>query len=204
MQDRLPERDAELVRVVDDRMELAARLAGDHLACRPGCTDCCIGAFPITRLDALRLRKAQDDLLREDPERHARLGKRAAFTADALREEFPGDRTTGILGEDEEAEEAFVTRHATVPCPALDPADGTCDLYAARPITCRTFGPPVRLGDEDLPPCRLCFVDADRDVVDRCRIEPDPEGIEDAILDDLPDGDDQTLVAFALAGAAAR
>ncbi|MFZ0664069.1 MAG: YkgJ family cysteine cluster protein, partial [Acidobacteriaceae bacterium] len=33
------------------------------------------------------------------------------------------------------------------PCPALNPVTGACDLYAARPVTCRVFGPPIRTED---------------------------------------------------------
>jgi hypothetical protein len=38
-------------------------------------------------------------------------------------------------------------------CPALDPGSGACVLYDWRPLSCRTFGPPVRVAREDLPPC---------------------------------------------------
>ena len=48
------------------------------------------------------------------------------------------------------------------PCPALDPEAGTCDLYAARPITCRAFGPPVRCGEEAVGVCELVLRRRDR------------------------------------------
>src|SRR5512146_2180364 len=38
----------------------------------------------------------------------------------------------------------------SAPCPVLDPDTRTCDLYAWRPITCRTFGPPVRFGQDSV------------------------------------------------------
>src|SRR4051812_22240689 len=43
------------------------------------------------------------------------------------------------------------------PCPALDLDTKTCDLYAWRPITCRTFGPPLHFRGESLAVCELCF-----------------------------------------------
>ncbi len=49
---------------------------------------------------------------------------------------------------DLEHEHEFAAQFAQVPCPALDPATGHCDLYVHRPITCRTFGPPVRFADD--------------------------------------------------------
>ncbi len=71
-------------------------------------------------------------------------------------------------------------------------------------MSCRTYGPPVRIGGERLAPCRLCFVGASAAEVERCRIEIDPEGLEDRRLDELhavgfPNG--EKLVAFVLAPA---
>ena len=46
-------------------------------------------------------------------------------------------------------------------CPALDPATGACDLYAARPVTCRVFGPPVPSKD-GIGVCDLNFIGASK------------------------------------------
>jgi len=197
----VPPEDAVLLRVLDERLGEAARRAGDRLACRPGCTSCCVGPFPITPLDAARLGDGLRALRGADPDRAARVEARARFTAEAFREGFPGDADAGVLADDDDEEEAFLARHGAVPCPALDPDAGTCDLYAHRPVSCRTYGPPVRLGGQDLPPCRLCFVDASDEDVARCRVEPDPDGIEDVVLERLGRGDRSTLVAFALVAA---
>lgn len=111
--------DAALIQIVNAALAEAARLAGLWLLCRPGCAQCCLGEFPITQLDAARLRRGLAELERHDPERAARVRRRAREVA---------GRETPMADDD--------------PCPALDPENGTCDLYAARPITCRTFGPP--------------------------------------------------------------
>ena len=103
-----------------------------------------------------------------------------------------------MLAEEDEAAEAYFARHGALPCPALDPETGRCDLYAHRPLTCRTFGPPVKIGEAALPPCRLCFQGAFPETVEACRVEPDPHGIEDRILSRLGE-DVETLIAFALA-----
>jgi Fe-S-cluster containining protein len=194
-----PRSDATFLRDLDRRFGLAERRAAEHLACDPGCATCCIGPFPITRLDALRLADGLTALRREDPERAARVEDRARFTRDTLRDRFPGDASSGRLVDDGEVRDAFLAGHATAPCPALDPGTSTCDLYAWRPVTCRTYGPPTRIAGEDLPPCGLCFEDAPETWIERCRVEPDPDGREDALLGALPRGDDETLVAFALA-----
>jgi hypothetical protein len=82
------------------------------------------------------------------------------------------------------------------------PGTGACDLYEARPLSCRAYGPPVRIGPEDLPPCRLCFVGAARREITRCRVEIDGAGLEDRLLRRLlragaPAGA-ETVIAFAL------
>lgn len=186
--------DHRLLRIVDEALSEAARRAGEHLACRPGCTECCHGPFPINELDARRLREGLAELAAHDPGRAAAVRRRAEAQLPLLREGFPGAPETGALAEDDEP---YFTRHGHLPCPALDPEAGRCDLYAWRPLTCRTFGPPVRIGEADLPPCRLCFVGAAPETVEACRVEPDPDGLEDRLLDRLGDG--ETLVAFAVA-----
>jgi len=166
-------------------MAKAALLAGPHLACRPGCTECCIGPFSITALDAHRLRLGLKQLQSTDPARAARVADRAARAAAAMRP-FTGEKEDG-LG----------VRFAGLACPALDTTHGTCDLYAWRPISCRTFGPPVLFGLDGTPPCRLCFTEATAAEVERCRVEVDPDGLEEALLEEI--GGPATLVAFALA-----
>jgi Fe-S-cluster containining protein len=64
------------------------------------------------------------------------------------------------------------------PCPALDPATGCCDLYAARPMTCRAFGPPVRCADGAVGVCELCFEGASEAEIAACEVEIDPDGLE--------------------------
>jgi Fe-S-cluster containining protein len=195
--------DGILLRRADAALAEAARRAGERLACRVGCTECCHGPFPITLLDARRLAEGLRRLRELDPERAKAIERRARREVRALRRGFPGDPATGRLGEDESAAEAFFTRHGARPCPALDPRSGACLLYDARPLTCRTFGPPVRIGNESLPPCRLCFVGASPGVVARCCVRIDAEELEDRLLRRLfragQPAAAETLVAFALA-----
>jgi Fe-S-cluster containining protein len=187
--------------VLDSDFADAARRAGGWLRCAPGCSDCCIGPFSITRLDARRLARGLVELDARDPARARAVRERAARTATLLATDFPGDTATGRLEDDEARLDRFFERHAGLACPALDPATRTCDLYDARPVTCRTYGPPARFGDERTAPCALCFQGADADTIERCRIEPDRDGLEEALLRQLGaagDADWETLVAFAL------
>src|SRR6201996_4413147 len=92
----------QLVQIVDAAVADAYRRGGHHLACHPGCTQCCIGVFPISQGDAARLREGLAQLTQTDSARAQRIRERAAFSVARLAPQFPGDRTTGILSEDEE------------------------------------------------------------------------------------------------------
>jgi Fe-S-cluster containining protein len=184
--------DADLTGAVDSASARAARLAGPQLVCRPGCSECCLGPFPINRLDAWRLREGLAALQQSDPGRAARIGERALAAVVRMRADFPGDPERGLLTGDEEAEDHFLERHADLPCPVLDPATQTCDLYAHRPVSCRTYGPPVRFNGQDLPPCRLCFTTAAPQAVEASRVEPDRDGLEQAILQRMKRDDGET------------
>jgi Fe-S-cluster containining protein len=201
-QARLAAADRTLVQIVDAAMAEAERKSGSWVVCRQGCTACCMGPFPITPLDAMRLRAGLRQLEAEDPRRAARVRSRAREAAARLVGKFPGDAATGMLGDSEEDEERFAALAEEEPCPALDPATGACDLYAARPLTCRIFGPAVRAGGDALGVCELCYQGASDAEIAACEVTPDPDGLEDALLDELEETTGtrgQTIVAFALA-----
>lgn len=189
MQDssRLESGDRELIQIVDAAMAEAARKSGDWLVCRPGCASCCIGLFAISQLDAIRLRRGLADLAASDPERASRVHERARQAASRLSRAFPDRAISSILASDFDDDE---------PCPALDTETNTCDLYSSRPITCRTFGPPVRCGAESVGVCELCFEGASDDQIAACEVEVDPGGLESDLIRELTPED--TLVAFAL------
>lgn len=198
----VPATDQQLVQIVDVALAEAARKSGFWLVCRPGCTQCCIGPFPINQLDAARLRQGLAQLDASDPARAARVRDRASDSVARLSSHFPGNPATGILAEDKEAESRFVDFADDEPCPALDPSTGTCDLYAARPMTCRTFGPPVRSGAEGaLGVCELCYHGASDEEIAACEMKPDPENREQGLLEDVESATGvrgNTIVAFCL------
>jgi Fe-S-cluster containining protein len=194
-------RDAELLQVLDAGFERVARRSGTHLACRPGCSECCHGPFPVTPLDVQRLRRGIRTLEQRDPARAAAVRARARAAVATMHDGYPGDSRSGRLDAGIEELDGFFERHGGLACPALD-EHGRCELYDHRPVGCRDFGPPLRFDDELVAPCRLCFAEASADEIERCRYEPDPDGLEDGILSDLvdePGGQWQTLIAFALA-----
>jgi Fe-S-cluster containining protein len=194
---QLPAGDSELVQIVDAALAEAARRAGDWLVCRPGCAQCCHGAFELSPLDALRLRVGMEALRAAEPARAAEVERRARAWIEVHRADFPGDLRTGLLGESEEDRERFEEFANEAACPALDPATGRCDLYAWRPITCRVFGPPVRVADgEALAHCELCFAGASNAEVAACEM-PLPHEREARLLDEMGVRG-ETVVAFAL------
>jgi Fe-S-cluster containining protein len=194
--------DRQLLAVLDDRFRNAAARAGAWMACGPGCSECCHGPFPITRLDVERLRRGWVDLRAREGGRADAIRRRASEAVAVLKDGFPGRFDTGRLVDDEQALDRFFERHGAMPCPALDPVSGRCELYEARPIACRTYGPPISFGGEAAAPCRICFQGAGAEIVRRCRLTPDPEGLERAILARMgvAAGEEwETLIACALA-----
>jgi Fe-S-cluster containining protein len=200
---RLPEGDQELVQIMDAALAEAARRAGDWLVCRPGCTQCCHGAFAIGPLDALRLGAGMDALRTAEPALAAEIERRAQAWLDEHGSDFPGDGETGLLGVSDADRERFEEFANEAACPALDPATGFCGVYESRPMTCRVFGPPVRMeggteGAEGLGHCELCFIGASAQEVAACEM-PVPLELEAKLLDGLA-LQGETLVAFALLG----
>jgi len=199
--DGLPPQDKQLIRIVDAALLDAERRSGDWLICKPGCTPCCIGVFAIDQLDVLRLHEGLASLEANDPERAARVRQRARESWERVASKFPGDVETGVLGDDDEAAEAFEEFANYEPCPALDPGNGTCDVYAFRPITCRVFGPPVR-SEGGLGVCELCYHGASHDEVAGCEIKLDEaNALQAELIRELDDigNTGKTIVAFALA-----
>ena len=196
----LPAGDKRLVQIVEAALADATRRSGKWLACRPGCTQCCVGVFGISALDALRLQEGLRALARENPARAKKVVERARQSASRLTPEYPGNTRTGILARDAESQARFEHFGNDEPCPALDPDTGLCDLYAARPITCRSFGPPVRT-EGGLGVCELCFQGASDSEIAACEMDVDPENLESELLREIgsnPNGADQTTVTFAL------
>jgi len=60
--DFLASGDHVLIQIVDSALADVTHRSGEWLVCRPGCTQCCIGAFPINQLDAMRLRRGLAEL----------------------------------------------------------------------------------------------------------------------------------------------
>ena len=169
----LPDGDRQLIQIVDAALADATRRSGSWLVCRPGCTQCCVGVFAISPLDALRLQQGLIELEADDPQRAARVRSRATESVARLTPDYPGNPKTGIL--DPDSEECFAAFANDEPCPALDPSSGTCEL---------------------------CFHGATEEQIAACEMIGDPDDLESNLLREMEQksaltGD--TIVAFALA-----
>ena len=186
-----------MVQIMDAAFSDAAKSAGKLLVCKPGCSQCCHGAFVLNPLDTLRLRAGMDLMRASNPAQAARVETRAKAWIAEHGAEFPGDAQTGVLGDSKIELERFEDFANEAACPLLDPDTGKCDLYDWRPMTCRVFGPPVRMGDgEELGHCELCFKGAGKEKVAACEMTV-PHDLEAELLDEIP-LKETTVVAFAL------
>jgi Fe-S-cluster containining protein len=192
----LPTDDQQLVQIMDSALAGAAQRAGNWLVCRPGCTQCCYGAFAINGLDARRLSSGIEALRSSDPTTASAVQERAREWLATHGPSFPGDVAMGILGESEEDQDRFEDFANDAPCPALNPVTGLCDVYAWRPMTCRVFGPPVRMQGEGLGCCDLCFTEASEAEIIACEM-PVPHDLEARLIKETGETGD-TIVAFAL------
>lgn len=191
-----------MIQIVDAALADTTRRSKGGLVCRKGCTQCCIGVFAINQLDAARLRRGLAELAVRDPERAAAVRLRAWDSISRLSRDFPGDPATGLLGKTKEERQRFEDFANQEPCPALDLDEGTCDLYDSRPMTCRTFGPPVR-AEGGLGVCELCYHGFSEREIAACEMIPDPEDLESRLLEEVEKGTGlggDTIIAFPLAG----
>ena len=121
-----------------------------NLQCGRGCSLCCHGLFEIGSGDVPVI---ADGLAQLHPSRRQKIVRRARALVESsahpnLRECSPDEK------------EAFFDRTASTACPNLDDS-GACMIYEHRPLVCRTFGLPLRDGDNYLGDvCELNFTTA--------------------------------------------
>ena len=199
----LPAGDQKLVQIMDAALADSVRRSGKWLACKPGCSQCCVGVFAINQLDGARLSRGLAALETQDPDRAARVRARARDAVKRLYSAFPGDPATGLLDQSREMYDRWNDFANDEPCPALHPEKGTCELYEFRPMTCRTFGPPVMDESEnDLAVCELCFDGATDEETAQCEMRPDPDNLQGTLLQDIETATGatgETIIAWVLA-----
>ncbi len=123
------------------------------LPCAKGCTHCCIGPFSITLLDVEQIQAGLSHLstaARQQIESTAQEQTNAIqHSASDL---FQGSPFLDRL--DYCHIDFLVEQFAHLPCPALH-ADGSCQIYAYRPLTCRMMGIPLEEKGEVQGACQV-------------------------------------------------
>lgn len=125
---------------------------------------------------------------------------RVRLSISRIAADFPGNLQTGILDDSPDAQEQFADFANEEVCPVLDAETGMCDLYAARPMTCRVFGPPVR-SEDGLGVCELCYHGASDDAIARCEMHLETDDLEADLQSQVETETGRgghTIVAFAL------
>lgn len=112
----------------------------DLIACHQGCSACCRGLFDITLLDALCLKRGFDKLPLAVQQT---VQVKAVAPLVELGQQWPKFARPWILNHIPEATwDAMMPEEDERPC-ALLSDDGTCLVYAQRPMTCRLNGIPL-------------------------------------------------------------
>ena len=112
----------------------------NQVPCRASCSQCCIGVFPITRLDAGML---QQGLASLPAATRASIEDRAREQISSLEATYPQLKETRWLDRRTDAEiDRMVSDFDQYRCPALTD-DGLCLLYEYRPLACRSMGIPT-------------------------------------------------------------
>lgn len=111
----------------------------DDLPCQRGCSHCCLGLFPITLLDQQEVQRG----LRSLPEEQRRkIEETATLQVSMIEESAPKLAQNRFIDHWPDPDVDFlVERYRSLPCPALH-SDGSCSLYAFRPLACRSMGIP--------------------------------------------------------------
>ncbi len=136
----LPDGPRRLMARCDQWFERARASVSGNLPCRRGCSRCCIGPFAITRLDVAVLQRGLDSLAPSVRLAIEAIARRQAEVFEAI---FPRLKKDVALDRWSDREvDGLVERFRDLLCPALA-EDGSCRVYAFRPVTCRMMGIPV-------------------------------------------------------------
>ena len=129
-----------LLQEVDRWFESCLSQHSDEITCHHGCSECCRGLFDITLLDALYLKHGFDQL---PASVQSAVQVQAAGRLDALTRKWPDFIRPWTLNHIPEAQwDAMMPENDETPCPLLS-EQGSCLVYAYRPMTCRLNGIPM-------------------------------------------------------------
>lgn len=131
---------SELFQKTTQWFERAKAALLDDLPCRQGCSHCCVGLFPVTILDRQEIRLGLCSLPRDQ---RRTIEEKAAQQASLLSASAPQLAHNRFIDHWADWDtDNLVERFSDLPCPALK-LDGSCSLYAFRPLACRSMGIPT-------------------------------------------------------------
>ncbi len=128
----------EVLAQADHWFDDAATALGPMLGCHIGCCDCCRGLFDITLPDAVVLQIGFQQL---DGHWQQRVLQRCRQRRDLLQQQWPELQAPYLLNHLHNRPWQTMPEQDATPCPLLDD-QGSCLVYAWRPLTCRLHGFP--------------------------------------------------------------
>jgi Fe-S-cluster containining protein len=135
------QRYVELACRADRLFELVQQRHGDLLRCKPGCDDCCSVFFQLSLIEAFYVSGMFWQML--GPSLRERALARAEQSGAVFQQ--AADMLSGMENADKE-ELSEAAAKLKIPCPLLE--DNGCALYEHRPITCRLYGVPEKIGSK--------------------------------------------------------
>ncbi len=166
---------------IDAAVEEARQRAPGAVHCGKGCFGCCLGPFPITRGDALRL--------------HAGL-----YTLGAAEIALLQGKAREVLAKlppRPAGDWLYSPEFRMLPCPLLDLEAGACGLYDHRPLACRTFGAAIEFDGTELDVCNLNYTGWTPEQIEAVRVSVPLDGLRAALEGSVSDSP-LTTVAQAL------
>lgn len=133
-----------LANQADELFEKVRNNHSDLMPCQIGCNDCCSVYFELSLIEAYVIHGFFGSHV--SPEIQKDIRERALVVEPLFREQqliASRLRNFGQLDPDE----LIVRNVATAIIPCILNLDGSCLLYDCRPITCRLYGTPQKIGD---------------------------------------------------------
>lgn len=142
LQDHLS-RYVELVRRADTLFSEASKAHPDLMRCKSGCDDCCSVYFELALIEAVNINRM---FHRSAPEAmRARVLARARETLPLLEQAEEHLQRMKSAGNADANVVIEAAGRLTLKCPLNE--HGRCVLYEHRPITCRLYGVPQKVGE---------------------------------------------------------
>ena len=132
----------DLVRQVEGAFEKVRQQHPDCVACKLGCADCCHALFDLSLVEALYINR--QFLKQVAKERKVEILDQANVADRTIYRMKRKAFKAVDAGEKSEEQVLLELASERVRCPLLND-ENRCDLYGARPVTCRVYGIPTAI-----------------------------------------------------------